>query len=982
MTFWKPFSHLAAFQESLARERRLIWENAGGENNRNTEDAETNNIEGTFDREPDPVAEIQSKTRNSVLFPMLELERKELINKLKKSPIAIEEIIGSGLTHNKQQELAQTIFGEKANNASIEQIAFAVSTQKAYFKLFKNMANEALESPENIAVLIKSLESEAMNIEKIQEILEGKIGVTSNGSVILQRIKDLDEQIKKSPEVISGEADYYDFLGWAKSSSTTEDEIRNALSIHQIGKGNEEGKDKLLYRVWNLFKRDSKIKSKVAREFGPDEEKHGDTLASLKGSISQLKNHLFDVLKAKTEVVNKKFEERMQTYFEKYGTNDLGATAADLGISKEGLVQVITDAGILIKKARGRQIETNQFTQEAVDILTQLSELENEIELDDKKPDLGLFGRERIRHQRAMAWAADTARRLKLFFEKWKGNPDLLKRMQKVFGVDEEEALKMAITFQETRDLLLPFAEKPHAEIDPNTHDLLSMNYSDVSKQRNMTMCLVTLENESVADLIISGNETLESQEVPENLNKRAQLANTLRVRSEQLRNHLLPNGQLCEELSHEVSEGIGIKKRLDGIFQNIEKKCSAPVYESNELLRDSAATLEKIEKAINQIEEIKNNTKVNYVNSKEHQAIFDRIKGLNEAQGYYSHGNGEIFINTDRAISPEQQSHVLHHETGHAIIDKFVRKTSLFPDLLFKSYNMLMLQADETGESALQDLKALELKWKIPERDDDNEKKDLLMDELWVRYASWIHEGRKVPQNPDEYKKIEHTLFNLLEKQRSKDVQTAVPKELLSTSEKGMFMTDDLDADSLTPTSRGSSSEVEIINLNGKVQEIIQQANIAKRFTISYPSHPQNGEIKEWYERFMKELKEHIEDPYLRNNIDEEQGMSRLTQIKKDENFEEIIDSIIAFNKEQLLVDNVPNTGKTGLSAFFDGVTFLSIMDIVKAVKDGGEDLKRMWERSSQAKRNKVGELITSIIPDNNLWFLGAKYAGQLKHE
>jgi hypothetical protein len=474
MLYRSTHNQFASFKLSLERERRLVWVQFADDDG--LENESKLDLPKNIDRTSRNMEDSISETR-ALLSPLVTLERTELIESLRRSPSAVQAMLGSIFTEKEKAALYENTKGASVQNRSDEEIRDAILNEEIDRELFESKVDAALENPTNIVYLLQNLEAELNELEQINNRLENAQGLNLE-SASIQRIRDFDLEIKKWASQVRedfgdikyNELPYHDFSSWLNSKDATPDTICEKLNIPYTFPNadsqtspldaTESGAattGNLLLRIRNLLRRDRKRAAKHSREYG-DSEFTSDTIGALRSTVEKMHGHLHSIVTTKAAETERHFMSRMDAYHQDLGTDDLAIAAKTLGMSREGLSQVITDTGMVLNRARGKSFVVDSDTEElvsdplnfssgntathtrhALDILTQLEELDQRISNDEKHPEQGLFGEEKMLHQKTIEWAADSATRLEILLEKFADDPLLRQQVQTFLGCSNEE---------------------------------------------------------------------------------------------------------------------------------------------------------------------------------------------------------------------------------------------------------------------------------------------------------------------------------------------------------------------------------------------------------------------------------------------------------------------------------------------------------------------------------------------------------------
>lgn len=907
MLFRSSHQHIATFQLDLERERRLLCFAEKNDENEQNGSVENNEVEATG------VDAVIQETRLGSMSALVVLQRQELASQLALSPESRLLAIESLFTPEQRENLPDDP------------------------ELLEQMFDTALEQADNIDSLLRTLQQEKDMLDDITSKLESTYDI-QRGVVTLERIKSVDAKIQAA--ALQENLPYNDFRGWLATGNATEEQVLELLGARKDDMFTEAPEKASVWEwVRNMFRKDRKRSYANARDNGSEEYSHQVT-QHLGSQIHSAQTLLANTVQSTLDTVRTSFDARLQAYDTLYD-KDIERAAAAIGISSYALIEIMED----VQEICDTPILEDATVDELMMLNNKAQRIAEEIRNDEEHPEKGIFGREKQRHAAAVQWAQNTARKIQAILAK---PPATLP--------SEDQTL-----LQNSLQLLQLFQNPQTAGV--HAHNQLALHYSNPATQRNISAFLAALSSASYRTQVEAYEQAVDAQEIPDTIDSELRAQTTERIH--QLRERLFANNTPCREFQHEVFTALGLQSSISNLLRELEKKANLILAHKKNAQRaktnmqEVQAQIQLLEAAVQTLAEMipaEESERVRMVDPESNPDVFTRIPGLADAQGYFSHNDECIYINTARVRSPEQLAHVYHHEYGHALVHFLSRKTGLAAHL------QLAPHLSNTPDT----LEALAAKWKIPDGLSAAEKDDLLRDEMWVRYASWVHSGKPQLSNAAEQNMFVHMSG----------------QEETPLFERGLFMTDPT-ADDETPSPSTSLRLADIPNLNRQLNRTKQELSIVTSLLASYPrSLPNRDILVQWYKDFSEALEKNIETPFLNQTITEEEGIAALDALKKKMEYKYVMEEIKQFKADQLRVDDIPLSGVSGFRAMLGSIQFLSIMDIVKMTKDGYEDLKRSWERSSEMKRHTIGQAITSLIPDNNISFFGLKYLGKLKHE
>ncbi|MBT3292703.1 hypothetical protein HN512_04270 [Candidatus Peregrinibacteria bacterium] len=367
---------------------------------------------------------------------------------------------------------------------------------------------------------------------------------------------------------------------------------------------------------------------------------------------------------------------------------------------------------------------------------------------------------------------------------------------------------------------------------------------------------------------------------------------------------------------------------------------------------------------------------------------------------GYYSRKNGNIIIfpeEIERSTRTEEE--VIHHEKGHAILDILTRQTGLFAGIHLRTANLLSEtipsdqaedkqdtfrallhnQADRWGVSKNKDIikKRIELEESNPEKAKQRTEEEfeiMLMDELICKFADW-NEGISKSATAEEIVLFKH-VFN----EMKPDGESKISEELLNTSEladEKLYLQLDDDGNPIPGTEDnddGSGSAIESmrnVDVFGELRMLRNDTEKIKEFWKAFPSY--KSQLVPAYDNY-NEISKEIEEKMQKGEVSEQDAVRSITKVK--EHLKHVLEELddIKYNKSS--VADAAMTGRQGWNKLFDRVQFMSLKDVWMTIKNGAEDIKRVWERRGAAKQAQFGLGITKWIPE---W---VPYLGRMQNE
>ena len=285
----------------------------------------------------------------------------------------------------------------------------------------------------------------------------------------------------------------------------------------------------------------------------------------------------------------------------------------------------------------------------------------------------------------------------------------------------------------------------------------------------------------------------------------------------------------------------------------------------------------------------------------------------------------------------------------------------------------------------------------RIAERNTNDQLKELMIDELANKYATYIDNDRSA----DGFSTEDIQLFDLIETQDSglKDVHFNPNAKRLRPhgkvhTEAGAVLSSTEQGESIEAMLAATAGEGDggggedgpNINVNKTEDDIAGAQNKFLKMNEFIENHQTVDGIgaftawtKEWEDYFNAEIKDAFYNAGNGDSREDEESIANKIRDMNTKYFDEADEQIKAVQKMEMDETQSAQSNR-GLMGLIGNMEFVSIMDMINTIKSAGEDLSRMWKRRGERAQSIFGKSLTDWIPDNNLW--GAKYAGQLKHE
>ncbi len=725
--------------------------------------------------------------------------------------------------------------------------------------------------------------------------------------------------------------------------------------------------------------------------------------------IQLARKHALALLKRHAEKLSTTFKDRIRPIVEQYGDQP-ERIAKDLGISETALHRRFAEVHTHLERAKGtslineseedpenlRKTSDQKFTQKSVRLSGELRALAW-IEADDATFEEELLGSDRSHDATdvqernvVIAWVTSyapslqsAANTLSTDTHLQENLPSSLKDLGNLTGL-----AKFATNLKDN-----------DGEPSPEDEEFLFDEFT-VRRRRQLELIVAAVESPHIINLI-----SKDEKEIQKDTSE-----NTTEV-SEKLQGQLAAIEQICfgngidaapthSALQHESIKALGadgmIRNKLKVLRSNLTGIEKIHGEKGLQIIRESALEIRKFQEVLKQLDAL-SGTRIVELSD---MTAYQKACGTTDSPGCYNPGDGLIYLNLNIINSESTKQHTLYHEQGHAIVDTLMRSTGLLPQL-FVGMSMYLKQEvpgmtdgttfedmlfDRAEDWMMADLydKFLEKERALAQKQNftgdkleriakqraDGRYKEMLIDELINKFASY-----KNGKNLSNFKPEDKALFDAIDT-GSVPEKISVSDEFAAANNDGIALQDSSGMGD-DDEEEGGGGGIEIAA--STTEDISASRNsllIIKSFIDSHDNVDGIDIMQERYDIEKDYLENEIEKPFYGKTLSEEELAPRLLALGED--IKEVTEEIDRLKSLELDMSKQgpSGIGGGGLMGFLKGIEFVSIMDIVNTVKQGAEDVQRMWKRRGERAQSRLGKNLTEWIGD---W---VPYAGQLKHE
>ncbi|MBI3619270.1 hypothetical protein HY213_04545 [Candidatus Peregrinibacteria bacterium] len=446
----------------------------------------------------------------------------------------------------------------------------------------------------------------------------------------------------------------------------------------------------------------------------------------------------------------------------------------------------------------------------------------------------------------------------------------------------------------------------------------------------------------------------------------------------------LLPDGKLPESLQHEVSTMLRIPEAL----RRRQDEISGALAEIRFQLKKNP-DLAEIGRRL-AIQQVQVSALSACAACAESPPLIDEnypdAKMPPGQDGWYDHDEKTIFIR--KSLAADKKAEVKEHERGHAIVDIFTRRTSVFPHLMNSLHEDLTIRCSrDEGASFDALLRSMAEPWGIAgqynkilsrmlkkhrgdrtlaEAEAEKGYIHMLTDELLQQYAQWknLPDAVREAEPKSQTQKTQKKLFRMLERglgianDEGYHVSVDDPPTLKSFTRmsQGEDIVDVVAAEKATDTGAEES-----VDMKGDLQKIEGGIIKLRQFHEAYdhiPLSPPNliKILADGYKQlngiFLLKDKQYGDEPEKNPSV-----------IKAVNRWKKVVEEV-GKQIDKIDASKLDTSGEAKApEGFFARMRFMSVMDIVKLWNDTKEDIKHIYKRRQDKTLKDVGDPILKAL-------------------
>lgn len=462
-----------------------------------------------------------------------------------------------------------------------------------------------------------------------------------------------------------------------------------------------------------------------------------------------------------------------------------------------------------------------------------------------------------------------------------------------------------------------------------------------------------------------------------------------VRSRLQTVMGQLLPNGNLTESFSHQVSETLNLPSAFQRYASDITSalattKTKNGKSDARRQLEVQTIKIENLEKCL----ELSQAIEVKEVTAEQMTAM-----GVPpEKDGWYEYDTGIVYVRKN--LTAAERREVELHERGHAIVDVVTRRSGVFPFLLTSLYHdlgknaQLEQMATDWGIAAQRDTIIARWKKKFPAdeakalEEAEREYRHILVDELVNQHAQWrnLPPAQRESVSKSQNDRTARELFGSLEEIRTVGAPEKTETALEGPSGIRVFTeatAHDANGDrggdhgehneqgahdhEPPPEELAAPENLEGFDMKEALHNILKGVKKLDQFHAAYPNIPL--EPPDMLEGFA-EVYDKLNTSYVTRDPayppSPEQNPEFKANVKRvlDE-IEKVGNAIDKIDNEKLDTSRERREG----GGIWSRIRFVSISDIMKLWEDTKHDIQHIYKRRQDKNLKEFGDPLLRLL-------------------
>lgn len=671
-------------------------------------------------------------------------------------------------------------------------------------------------------------------------------------------------------------------------------------------------------------------------------------------------------------------------FLQKFGVSYEAAKKAYFDRSLQ-LLRIKRDTGAL---ANGKAPEPGSadFQLHAKTSFEKLDEIDRELASDGE-----FLSAERKEQEELEHWACDVGEMLRDFRSRESDD----EFMEKVRGAIGDGGIEM---YESLHDLLEPYAEAAgdteaikNLRLNPDlrltTTTAFGGGEGDADKKltadRRYAIAAPLaglLENaelaEKYAERLRNAEKNVENDDVVQ-----SEIEKT-RARLQTVMGQLLPNGNLTESLSHQVSQTLNLPSAFQQYANDITSALTASKTKKGRInakreIEAQTIKIENLEKCL----ELSQKIDVREVTPEQMATM-----GVPpEKDGWYEYNTGVVYVRKN--LTDVQRREVELHERGHAILDVVTRRAAVFPFLLTSLYNdlgknaQLEQMASRWGIAAQREKIIAQYKKKYPDNDakalEEAERayRHILIDELVNQHAQWRNLSFA---QQEALTGKDRTLRDLYESLENVSADGATQESVIEAEGLRVFTeATSHDAHGAHPAGHDehaahdehavghelppeTTAAPEEMDVKESLADILKGIKKLDQFHAAYPdvSLKPPSMLEDFVQAYDDLNRKYItEDPASRSEEDHNNFKAEIKHVLDE--IEKVAKAIDKFDNEKLDTSHEHREG----AGIWSKIRFVSISDVMKLWEDTKHDIQHIYQRRQHKTLKEFGDPILKLL-------------------